>query len=61
VLFSRRALHRGYVQEKRLRQIWDRHQRGLRDHSSQIWTVLMFEMWARTFLDAQEPGGIAGR
>lgn len=58
VLFSERALGRGHVQPARLRHLWDRHQRGVRDHSAQIWAVLMFEMWARTFLDRQEPGGV---
>jgi asparagine synthase (glutamine-hydrolysing) len=54
LLFSARALGRGYVRPERLRLLWDRHQRGIRDHSAQIWTVLMFEMWARTFLDPME-------
>ncbi len=54
VLFSARAVGRGYVRPRRLRLLWDRHQRGIQDHSAQIWTVLMFEMWARTFLDASE-------
>jgi len=58
VLFSERALGRGHLRPDRLRQIWERHQRGTRDHSAQIWAVLMFEMWARTFLDPQEPAGI---
>ena len=57
VLFSERALGRGHIRPARLRQIWERHQRGIRDHSAQIWAVLMFEMWARTFLDPQEPAG----
>jgi len=60
VLFSARALGRGHLEPARLRHLWDRHQRGIRDHSAQIWAVLMFEMWARTFLDRQEPGGIVG-
>jgi len=58
VLFSERALGRGHIRPARLRQIWERHQRGIRDHSAQIWAVLMFELWARTFLDPQEPAGI---
>jgi asparagine synthase (glutamine-hydrolysing) len=58
VLLSERALGRGHIRPARLRQIWERHQRGIRDHSAQIWAVLMFEMWARTFLDPQEPAGI---
>jgi asparagine synthase (glutamine-hydrolysing) len=57
VLFSTRALGRGHVKPDRLRGLWERHQRGVRDHSAQIWAVLMFEMWARAFLDRQEPSG----
>jgi asparagine synthase (glutamine-hydrolysing) len=60
VLFSPRALGRGYIRPERLRLLWDRHQRGIRDHSAQIWTVLMFEMWARTFLDRRESGDYIG-
>ncbi len=58
VLFSERALGRGHLQPDRLRHLWQRHQQGTRDHSAQIWAVLMFELWARTFLDRQEPSGI---
>jgi asparagine synthase (glutamine-hydrolysing) len=58
VLFSTRALGRGHVRPARLRALWEQHQRGVRDYSAQIWAVLMFEMWARTFLDPQEPSGI---
>jgi asparagine synthase (glutamine-hydrolysing) len=57
VLFSPRALGRGHLEPRRLRRIWERHQRGSRDHSAQIWAVLMFEMWARTFLDPPAPSG----
>lgn len=59
LLFSSRALGRGYVRSERLRLLWDRHQRGIRDHSAQIWTVLMFELWARTFLDPMQSRGSA--
>jgi len=58
VLFSTRALGRGHLHPARLRVLWEQHQRGVRDYSAQIWAVLMFEMWARTFLDPQEPSGI---
>ena len=60
VLFSRRALGRGHIRPERLRLLWDRHQRGVRDHSAQIWAVLMFELWARTFLDPAEAGDCVG-
>jgi asparagine synthase (glutamine-hydrolysing) len=43
MLFSRRALGRGHIRPERLRLLWDRHQRGVRDHSAQIWTVKTFE------------------
>jgi len=58
MLFSKRALGRGHLQPARLRYLWERHQRGTQDHSAQIWAVLMFEMWARTFLDRQGPSEI---
>ncbi len=28
-----------------IRKLWDQHQSGVRDRSSQLWTVLMFRLW----------------
>jgi len=32
----------------------DAHAGGTRDYSDRIWTLLMFELWHREFVDARE-------
>ena len=32
-----------------VKKIWDQHQSGLRDRSSQLWNVLMFRLWLDRF------------
>jgi asparagine synthase (glutamine-hydrolysing) len=32
-------------------RIWREHQSGLRDRSTELWTILMFRMWERTFIN----------
>jgi asparagine synthase (glutamine-hydrolysing) len=51
LLFSSGALGRGYLQPDRVRRLWERHQRGARDHSAQLWTLMVLELWHRTFVD----------
>jgi asparagine synthase (glutamine-hydrolysing) len=52
VLLDRRALDRGYFREDYVRGLVDRHVAGAQDHSQGIWTLLMFELWHREFVDA---------
>ena len=51
VLLDGRTLQRGYFQASRLRQMIDEHVAGQRDCQSQLWALLMLEMWHRTFID----------
>ena len=30
--------------------IWNEHQRGFRDRSTELWTILMYQLWERNFL-----------
>ncbi len=32
-----------------VKRMWDSHQKGINDHSSQIWNIFMFELWRRQF------------
>ena len=32
-------------------RIWREHQSGLRDRSTELWTILMFRMWEQTFMN----------
>jgi hypothetical protein len=36
--------------------MWQEHQRGLRNHATSLWSTLMFELWARRFLDTSSSG-----
>ncbi|HET8579224.1 MAG TPA: asparagine synthase (glutamine-hydrolyzing) [Methylomirabilota bacterium] len=51
LLFSTRAAQRGYVRPETIKRIWDGHQRGLRNHASQIWALMVLELWLREFMD----------
>jgi asparagine synthase (glutamine-hydrolysing) len=51
LLLSDRALGRGYFVAEVVRELWDRHQRGQRDHAHHVWALMMLELWHRVFLD----------
>jgi asparagine synthase (glutamine-hydrolysing) len=50
ILLEPRTLGRGYFNPKGIRGLLEEHRRGRRDHSAQIWMLLMFELWHRNFL-----------
>jgi asparagine synthase (glutamine-hydrolysing) len=45
LLFSARALARGYFRPAALRQLVHEHQAGRQDHSFQLWALLWLELW----------------
>lgn len=45
----------GYFNTQVLRSIVDQHERGLRDHSAPIWSLLMFDSFLRTVLQHTVP------
>jgi asparagine synthase (glutamine-hydrolysing) len=51
LLFSSQAAGRGYVRPEAVKRIWDAHQRGARNHSAQIWALMVLELWHRQFMD----------
>jgi asparagine synthase (glutamine-hydrolysing) len=51
LLFSARAAQRGYVRPETVMRIWAAHQRGRRNHASQIWALMVLELWLREYLD----------
>jgi asparagine synthase (glutamine-hydrolysing) len=53
ILLEPRTLGRGYFNPKAVRGLLEEHARGRRDHSAQIWMLLMFELWHRNFLDSR--------
>jgi len=39
----------GLLNPATVERLWNEHQRGLRDRSTELWSLLMFRMWQRTF------------
>jgi len=35
-------------------QVWREHQRGFRDRSTELWSIFMFRLWQRRFLNGNE-------
>jgi asparagine synthase (glutamine-hydrolysing) len=62
VLLAPRFDSRGIVSRPALKQLWEEHGTGRRDHARRLWSLLMLEFWFREFIDgdaAEEPGGYA--
>jgi asparagine synthase (glutamine-hydrolysing) len=55
-LTEARTMQRGYVEPRYVKLLLDEHERGRRDHATELWTLFMLELWQRKFVDA--PGGI---
>jgi len=51
LLFSTQATGRGYVRAEAAKRIWDAHQCGTRNHSPQIWALMVLELWHRQYMD----------
>ena len=45
--------HRGYFRPEAVGQLLDDHQSGRFDHSYRLWSLLVFELWQRRWLDGQ--------
>jgi asparagine synthase (glutamine-hydrolysing) len=52
-LNDRRARERGDFNHRAVLSILDEHRRGVRDHSRQLWSLLVLELWRRAFIDRQ--------
>ena len=51
VLLDGRARQRGIVRPGAVRDLLERHMRGDRDYSSQLWSLICFELWCRNWWD----------
>lgn len=51
VLLSKSSLERGVVRPEMLHKYVDEHIAGTFDHSFQVWTLLMLELWFQRFID----------
>lgn len=50
-LLAPQALERGIFQPKSLKTMWKQHQTGQRNFGYNFWTLLMFELWYRRFME----------
>ncbi|HEX8501594.1 MAG TPA: asparagine synthase (glutamine-hydrolyzing) [Pyrinomonadaceae bacterium] len=50
-LLSERAARRGLFRPEVVRRMVELHTRGERDHTHQLWTLLMLELWFQRFAD----------
>ena len=53
VLLSDRAMGRGVIRGEVTRRYVDEHLAAKFDHSFQLWTLLMLELWFQRFIDPQ--------
>jgi asparagine synthase (glutamine-hydrolysing) len=53
LLLEPRTIQRGYFNPRALQELLDEHFQGRRDNSGKIWVLLIFELWHRNFLEAQ--------
>ncbi len=57
LLLSPRSLGRGYLDPARVRDLWRQHQGRVRDHSAQLWALMVLELWQRIFMDQSPSEG----
>ncbi len=50
-LLSEKSLKRGIAKSKMIEKYVNEHTNGERDHTFQIWTLLMLELWFQRFID----------
>jgi asparagine synthase (glutamine-hydrolysing) len=53
VLFSDRAISRGYFRREAVEELLEEHDSRRDDHSQRIWALVMLELWHREFIDAR--------
>jgi asparagine synthase (glutamine-hydrolysing) len=50
-LLSEKALSRGLFSRDEIQRMVEHHSQGQKDHSNQLWTLLMLELWFKRFID----------
>ncbi len=45
----------GVINQKTVADLWAKHQSGMRDHSTPLWTLLMFRLWQQSQLSGGGP------
>lgn len=52
MLLDPRTIQRGYFDSSAVKELVDEHLRGRRDRSTELWLMLVFELWHRNFLES---------
>lgn len=42
-----------FLDQSTIKRVWREHQGGLRDRSTELWTLLMFRLWEQEFMNGQ--------
>lgn len=50
-LLSKKSLSRGYFKAEKVSELVRQHTSGRRDYASQLWALLILELWHRRFID----------
>jgi len=50
-LLSSTSLNRGFFNPEYITKMWKQHQSGQRNFGANFWTLLMFELWYRRFME----------
>ena len=58
VIFSRNR--DSLLNESTVKRVWQEHQSGLRDRSTELWTVLMFRLWQQRFMALRSENAESG-
>lgn len=53
-----RAIQRGLLEPRGLRQLAEEHRAGARAHGDRLWLLVNLEIWQRIFLDGEDVAGI---
>jgi asparagine synthase (glutamine-hydrolysing) len=59
LLTSRKFKERGLFRPQFIEWLLETHTRGQEDHSTRLWSLLVLEIWFRTFIDRQPIGPIS--
>jgi asparagine synthase (glutamine-hydrolysing) len=52
-LTEQRTRERGYIEPAYVQLLLDEHERGRRDHSTQLWSLFMLELWHRVVYEGK--------
>jgi asparagine synthase (glutamine-hydrolysing) len=55
ILLDPRTVQRGYFKASTIRRYLDEHFGGRAHHHARLWSLLMFELWHRLFIDGHCP------